>query len=1116
MTHPSFFRIALLLASTLLTSAAIPAAHSDSLSRNFATPPASARPWVYWFWLNGNVTKAGITADLEAMHRVGIGGVLIMEVDQGTPKGRVAFGGPQWRALFQFVCSEAGRLGLQVNMNNDAGWCGSGGPWITPDLSMQKLVWTETIVQGPQHIETLLPQPEKVADYYEDVAMLAVPTPADDSYRIPDIHNKAGFETGPYPTEEFPPPPAAIPTVPPTQTVDAARIVNLTGQYHDGKLLWDVPPGKWTVLRLGHTSTGVENHPAPESGLGLESDKLSRTATKAQFNGLMAKLVADNKSHVGQALVSTHIDSWETGTQNWSPTFREDFQRLRGYDPLPFLPVMTGRVVQNLDASVRFLWDMRQTTSDLLLQNYATYMRTLAHQHGIRLSIEGYTAPTDDLAFGGVADEPMAEFWSSPMYSAAETVPLMASAAHTYGKPILGAEAFTADGNERWRLSPASVKSIGDWALCEGVNRFVVHRYAMQPFLNIKPGVSMGPYGLHYERTQTWWEQSKPWHQYLTRCQYLLRQGRFIADVCYLEPEGAPRHFVAPPASHSGDPKNRPGYNFDACSPEVVLTRMSVKNGLLTLPDGMHYQVLVLPEAQTMTPRLLTRIAALVHAGATVIGAPPVRSPSLTDYPQCDTQVQKIATALWGDCNGKTVLSHPYGLGRVVWGRNAAQVLAGMGIPPDFSCQSPQGFNHIHRQMTDGTEIYFVANSETSARMLSCAFRVQAKIPELWWPETGRTEPVAEYTQRHGTLQMPLRLEGTQSVFVIFRQSRIKDDHAVRLTRNGADLLDKRLQSIPVIRRAVYGVLSDPSRTRDVRAKLQSLLSESSSASRFPVAAMAAGDDPAYGIVKTLQVDYTVNGHSFHAQGQDPDTLDLSDALQVTARTAELKTTADHHLRLEAWENGQYQVRMVSGKTLLCRVTDTPKPQEVIGPWTLAFPPQSGKIAHVTLDRLSSWSQNSDPGIRDFSGTASYRTSFIVPADLVSKNRVVSLDLGDVQVIAAVMLNGKDLGILWKPPYRVDVTGALKPGANTLVVKVTNLWINRMIGDEQLPEDSDRNLDGTLKSWPQWLLDGKTSPAGRTTFTTWRLWGKDSPRQPSGLIGPVTLSAAQNVLLSPN
>ena len=510
---------------TLATLTALNLTAADQLQRGFTHPPDSARPWVYWFWLNGNITSNGITADLEAMKRVGIGGVLIMEVDQGTPKGDAAFGGPLWRGLFQHVCGEAHRLGLEVNMNNDAGWCGSGGPWITPELSMQKIVFAETNVEGPLHLEATLPQPQAVANYYRDITVLAFPKPAGEA-RIEALAAKAAFVPRHFT------PQADWPALPREQTVARSQIVNLAAQMDSsGRLTWDVPAGQWTILRLGHTTTGTDNHPAPEAGRGFESDKLSREATDVMFAGLMGRLVADSKPLAGKTLVATHIDSWETGSQNWTPKFRQEFQRLRGYDPLPFLPVVTGRVVESVEVSERFLWDVRQTVSDLLVANYAGRFRELAHQHGLRLSIEAYDgAPCDEMTYAGQADEPMAEFWSwgfSTAYSCTE----MASAAHVYGKRILGAEAFTANDGEKWQHHPASIKALGDWAFCEGINRFVFHRYALQPWRDYAPGMSMGPWGLHYERTQTWWEQSAAWHEYLARCQFLLRQGLFVADI---------------------------------------------------------------------------------------------------------------------------------------------------------------------------------------------------------------------------------------------------------------------------------------------------------------------------------------------------------------------------------------------------------------------------------------------------------------------------------------------------------------------------------------------------------------------------------------------------------
>ena len=342
---------------------------------------------------------------------------------------------------------------------------------------------------------------------------------------------------------------------------------------------------------------------------------------------------------------------------------------------MPYLPTFTGRVVTSREVSERFLWDVRQTVSDLLVENYAGYMRELAHEHGLRLSIEADDGcPCDDLAYAGRADEPMAEYWATD-WTLVNSFPCteMSSAAHIYGKRILGAEAFTSTDDEMWLRYPGSIKALGDWAFCSGINRFVFHRYAMQPWLDRKPGMSMGPYGLHYERTQTWWEQSKPWHEYLARCQFLLRQGLFVADICYLQPEGVPRKFVSPLASNVGKMPDRPGYNFDGCTSEVVLKRMSVRDGRLVLPDGMSYRLLVLPDAKTMTPQLLAKIAELVEAGATVVGPRPVKSPSMAGYPECDRQVKQLADRLWGDCDGKSITEHRTGKGRIVWEKHPSK-----------------------------------------------------------------------------------------------------------------------------------------------------------------------------------------------------------------------------------------------------------------------------------------------------------------------------------------------------------------------------------------------------------------------------------------------------------
>ncbi len=1151
----------------------LPSAKTESeLAGGFQNPPDCARPWVYWFWLNGNITPEGITLDLEAMKRVGVGGVLIMEVDQGAPLGPVPFAGDRWRELFRHVVSEANRLGLQVNMNDDAGWDGSGGPWVTPDKAMQKLVWSETQVTGGQRFEGLLPQPPTVGGYYRDITVLAYPTPAD--YRIPDIEGKSALVRRDMNA------PAAYPTVPAEVSIPRDRIAYVPEHMTpEGRFTWDVPEGKWTILRLGHTLTGAVNAPAPASGQGLECDKLSPEGAEAAFNGFIAKLTADNRPLCGKALVSTHIDSWENGSQNWTPRFREEFYRRRGYDPLMYLPVMTGRVVDSLEVSERFLYDVRQTVSDLLVDNYAGHMRKLAHTRGLRLSIEAYGDTTvDDLAYAGRADEPMGEFWAWPGLGAEGTLTEMSSAAHVYGRPICGAESFTSDDGERWRHFPRSLKPLGDRAFCMGIQRFVFHRYALQPWReDRRPGMSMGPWGLHYERTQTWWEQSTAWHKYLARCQYLLQQGRPVVDVLYLAPEGAPRSFNAPPSAV------RSGYAGDACPTDALMRRVSVLNGRLVLPDGMSYRALVLPGAECMTPQLIQRLRELAGAGATIIGSPPVKAPGLSGYPECDARVRDQAREIWAS-------------GRVITGKSAAEVLGPRGIPPDFTADRMLDF--VHRRLGP-VEVYFVANSMGHGVNANCNFRVCGMAPELWHPDTGRLEPAAVYTVTRGVTHLPLRFEGGQSVFVVFRPGASRVDPVVSVTRDGKAVLPAPTPEAPhiTIRRATWIPTQPGKHTRDATEQVQRMVNAGTRS--FVVAELISGGDPASMIVKTLRMEYEAGGQTFTVSATDPERVTLeapAGAEKITVRRAlwgpaddpvyeakdvtaqvqrkvaagdvsfvvadlasegdpspnilktlrveyviggkalttsatdperlvfQLSADAEPPVRLErdvdGWlwavpsQPGEYVATTESGRTLSFPGSQ-PRVTEVPGPWRVDFPAGWGAPPSVELTKLASWSDNPDPGVRYFSGTGLYHKAMHVPPRWLGLGRRLTLDLGQVEVIARVRVNGQDLGILWKAPYRVDITDVARPGSNALEVEVTNLWPNRMIGDELLPEDSARWDNGTLKEWPSWLMAGKPSPTGRFTFTDWRLWHKGDALLPSGLVGPVRLVSEEILLLAP-
>jgi hypothetical protein len=371
-------------------------------------------------------------------------------------------------------------------------------------------------------------------------------------------------------------------------------------------------------------------------------------------------------------------------------------------------------------------------------------------------------------------------------------------------------------------------------------------------------------------------------------------------------------------------------------------------------------------------------------------------------------------------------------------------------------------------------------------------------------------EPATLFVEKDGVTNLPLPLGPSGSVFVIFRGDRPTATSIAAVTRNGKPLLStapERPARI-IVQKAVYGVLGDPKRTRDVRAKVQQIVDAGDD--RFQVARLAGGDDPAYGVVKTVVVEYTVDGQSATARGTDPETVVMA-SVPISEHVAAVRRDPAGALVLEAWRPGRYEVELSAGEKKAVEVSQLPGPLELSGPWEVAFAPRSGGPEKTTFTQLGSWSEHPDAGVKYYSGVASYTKAFSLPAGMLDRGWRLALDLGKVEVMAHVILNGTDLGIGWKPPFVVDVTDAVRPGSNELEVKVVNLWINRMIGDEQIAEVSERNANGTLKAWPQWLSSDKPAPPGRFTFTTWRLWKKGDPLVPSGLLGPVRLLAAEQV-----
>lgn len=1089
--------LAALLAWTPLAGLAAP----DSLAAAFKNPPDSAKPHTWWHWLNGNSSKAGITADLEAMKRAGIGGVQVFNVDCGIPDGPVPVMSQTWREHTRHAIAEAARLGLEVCVHNCPGWSSSGGPWVRPEHAMQMLTWSEQTVTGPARFDAVLKQPPTRRDYYRDIAVFAIPTPQDPAaaaYRISGIGPKAAFDRPPMRDPDLKPDaPAGIP---------ATTIVSLTSRMDaSGKLTWDVPEGQWTVLRMGHTCTGAQNAPAPASGRGLEVDKLSREAMDAFWPGFMGAVIAEAGPLTGKTLNNALIDSYETGYQNWTPRFREDFVRLRGYDPIPYLPAITGRVVESLEQSERFLWDFRRTVADLWAANYYGYFAELCRKHGMLFSTEPYgNGGFDNLQCGGLADVPMGEFWV-PNAGAGETLKIAASAAHTNGRKYVGAESFTADESHgRWLVEPYSIKALGDYVFTQGVNRYIFHRYAHQPWMDLYPGMTMGPWGTHLERTITWWNQAPAWFRYIARCQYLLQSGKFVADVCYFTGEAGPNDLPGRPGLN---PQLPAGYDYDGCDATVVMNHMAVQNGRIVLPDGMSYGVLVLPDSRFMTPALARKIRDLVRAGATVIGPKPEQSPSLQGYPQCDAEVGAIGEEVWGNCDGRTVKQRVYGKGRVLWGMTMPQVLALLKTPPDFEYRAVGGAKlvYIHRRVGDA-EFYFVSNQQYREVAVDCRFRVKGKLPELWHADTGAIELAPLWREEGGRTVVSLRMEPAASVFVVFRKPP-KGDHLTHVARSGPDAPKPPAERIEVTL-ARYEA-QDGSLGADVTARVAEMAAEGQT--EIPATNQVFGD-PVPLVVKRLRVEYLLNGKPMQAMADEGGSVLLGSQTRAPAPSEWcLRVETLGAAILTPWRAGIFEVRTASGKTRTIPVGSDADEIQVTGPWTVRFPSGWGAPPEATLAELASWTDNAEEGIRYFSGSATYLKDINVPASVLGPGRDVALDLGSVKNFAEVTLNGRYLGVLWKAPFRVNVTGMLKAGKNTLAIKVTNLWPNRLIGDEQRPPDVD--WDGNrIKAWPDWLWSGKPRPqTERYTFTTWRFWWKDSQLVESGLLGPVVIRSAKTV-----
>jgi hypothetical protein len=1094
----------------------------DSLLQGFLDPPNGARPRVWWHWMNGNISEDGIKLDLEWMHRVGLGGVTIFEGAINTPQvvpQRLIYMTPEWKQAFRTAVITAHGMGMEVAIASSPGWSETGGPWVPAAQGMKKMVWSATRIEGGRPFTGQLAHPPEVdgtfqnfavqgrrapdgtivtpPQFYADAEVIAYKVPSGDKTqeelnphvtasggavnvaalsdsdvnsvaldlpasaadkeswvqfdyghpqtiqavtlaslndaisvfdhdsnavpplieasddgvnfrRVADIpfsslvQRTVSFDavTARYFRVVYPVQLAGAadhdhkitelvldsdarmneweqragyanardfytihdPYVAPESAVAPQDVIDLTGKMTaNGTLNWTPPDGSWMVLRIGYSLTGHENGSAPAEATGLEVDKLNRDYVKSYMDGYLKMYVdtvgSENMGNGGISYLLT--DSIEVGPQNWTDNILAEFKQRRGYDPKPWLPALTGVVIKSVQDTDRFLWDFRRTLGQLLAENHYGEIADDLHAHGMSYYGEAleYHRPSlgDDMEMRSKTDVPMGAMWTwagspGPDIDYVSDLRGAASVAHIYGQNLVGAESMTSRG-PAWSFSPNNLKEVADLEFALGVNRFEIHESTHQPVPDMAPGLTLGPYGLWFNRNDTWAEEAGPWVTYLARCSYMLQQSHFSADVAYFYGEEGPLTAVFGWEGIKDAPE---GYGFDFVNSDVVLHELSVKDGWLATPGGTSYRILYLGgRSQRMTVPVLRQIASLVEQGAVLVGGRPTDSPSLADD---EKEFKRVTDMLWGKQPTAGRSMRKVGKGRVYAGMSADEVLATLSVAKDWEYTKPESdttLMFVHRKLDNG-DVYFVDNREDRAENVDATFRVEGKAPELWDAATGITQPVS-YRIVDGRTTVPLHLDPYGTTFVVFRASATK------------------------------------------------------TALELP--------EPRETVISSL--DEALNGD-----------------------------------------------------------------------WSVKFQQGNGVPESVGFDHLVSWTElpfpASDDGVKYYSGTATYSKTIEVPADDLKSGAHISLDLGDVRELADVMVNGLDFGILWKAPFKVDVTKALKPGPNQIEIHITNLWVNRMIGDQQ-----------------PWALK-------KYAFADFTPYKADSPLLPSGLLGPVHLISVTN------
>jgi alpha-L-rhamnosidase len=791
----------------------IQAQQPDPLRAGFDHPPASAKMRCYWWWLNGNTTAETITRDLEAMREKGFGGAILVDADGSAKDGNSevpsgpAIGSPQWISLFVHALAEAQRLGLEISLNVTSRWDVGiiGGHTVTPQDAMKLLTWSRVIVEGGGDRSVQLPAPRTENGFYHTIATLAYPlrhgaalagSPGDRRAPIGKLRFKAASaETG------FSMPPTdqlfqtAIST-PGEQDTDLSQVVDLSADVSSNSTLtWTFPPGEWEILEIGYTDSPVQLDDSSGKPVGLPLDALSAKAFDDYWQTAIAPLLDAAQPYIGTSLRYLVTDSWEAGGANWTDGFREEFKRRRGYDPLPYLPIVAGRIVGCRETSERFLFDLRRTVADLIAQNYYDRFAAFAQKRGLGTHPEAggpHGAPIDALENFRSTSFPQTEFWVvSGSHRAADNerffVKEASSAAHIYGKPYAAAEGPTSMNPAAWSESlGGDLQPAFDYALTEGLNRLVWHEFTSSPARYGMPGQEYFA-GTHLNPQVTWWQQAGPFVLAFNRAQFAMQQGEPVSDLLYFYGDQVPG-FVR---LRNDDPAGvLPGYDYDVVDEDALLHRIEFDGADLRTPEGIHYRALALPASRNLSYSSLLWISRFVKQGGIVIGRAPTGPLGL--IPESERQdYKRKASEMWAGCQGTSTKSE-FGRGTIYCSDHARDALIAMGVAPDFSYQpkdameesaAAPALEYVHRK-TNSAEIYFVRNTRSTPLAATLSFRVHGREPELWNADNGSQAPALVYRfTGDGRTNVPLSFPPDGSIFIVFERPSAR--HLVDLKEDG-------------------------------------------------------------------------------------------------------------------------------------------------------------------------------------------------------------------------------------------------------------------------------------------------------------------------------------------